>query len=139
MSRRVGAAVVLAVALAAVGITWWATSGDEQAAQSESVPAPGELDDAAEADLRFVVPAGTHDRIAAGEQVEIVPRVLQAEVGDVIEVVNEDDRVAQVGVFVVGPGQTVRQRFTSEGTLEGVCDVHPDGRFTIEVTDPDDA
>ena len=96
----------------------------------------GALGDAAPADIRFVVPAGTHDRIAAGEEVDIVPRVLEAEVGDVIEVVNEDDRTAQVGVFVVGPGQTVRQRFTSPGTLEGICEVHPDGVFTIEVTEP---
>lgn len=133
MSRRAGAGVVLVVALAAVGATWWATTRDDPVVLSESVPAPGALGDAAPADIRFVVPAGTHDRIAAGEEVDIVPRVLQAEVGEVIEVVNEDDRTAQVGVFIVGPGQTVRQRFTSPGTLEGICEVHPDGVFTIEV------
>ena len=129
MSRRAGAAIVVVVALAVgAGVAWWATSAGDEPAATEAAPEDGATDH------RFVVPPGTHERIAAGEAVDILPRTLQAEVGDTIEIVNQDDTVAQVGVFVVGPGQTVRQRFTSEGTLEGICDVHPDGRFTIEVT-----
>lgn len=79
------------------------------------------------------VPPGTMARIESGEQIELLPRTLQVDVGDTLEVVNRDDRLHEVGPYTVGAGQTVRQTFTSPGTIEGVCTLHPDGAITIVV------
>lgn len=81
----------------------------------------------------YVIPAGTADRIAAGERLEIVPAELVVRVGESIRIANEDDTDHLVGLFFVGAGQTVTQRFRSEGTLEGECSVHPSGEFRIVV------
>lgn len=80
------------------------------------------------------VPPGTMERIESGDQVQLLPRTLRVEVGDTLEVVNRDDHLHEVGPYTVGPGQTVRQTFTSPGTIEGVCTLHPAGAITIVVS-----
>lgn len=82
---------------------------------------------------QYTIPLGTGDRIAAGEQIEIIPRELEVQVGDAIRIVNDDDQDHIVGVFFVGSGETLTQRFTSPGVLEGECSVHPSGAFTLRV------
>lgn len=92
-------------------------------------------DDATEFDHDFVIPAGTADRIAAGEQIEIVPAELVVEVGDALRIVNEDAADHVVGVFFVAAGETLTQRFNSTAVLEGECSVHPSGSFTLRVVE----
>lgn len=53
--------------------------------------------------------------------------------GEVIEIVNEDDRGHLVGPFFVGANETLTQRFASEGTFIGNCTVHPSGEITLTV------
>jgi hypothetical protein len=103
-------------------------AGDPDAPQVEVVE-PG--DD--RFDHEYVIPFGTGQRIDAGEEVEIVPRTLEVEVGERIRIVNDDVQGANVGIFWVPAGRTVTMEFTTPGTLTGECDVHPDGAFTIEV------
>lgn len=79
------------------------------------------------------VPAGTADRIAAGELVELVPRTLEVSVGDTLEIHNRDGVAHEVGPYTVAAGQTLRQTFTSPGTIQGVCSLHPSGELTIRV------
>lgn len=79
------------------------------------------------------VAAGTAERIAAGEPVELLPPTLEVSVGDRLEIVNDDDITHQVGPYIVAPGQTLRQSFTSPGTLEGACTLHPSGAIRIVV------
>jgi hypothetical protein len=105
-------------------------AGDPDAPQVEVVE-PG--DD--RFDHEYVIPFGTGQRIDAGEEVEIVPRTLQVEVGERIRIVNDDVQGANVGIFWVPAGRTVTMEFTTPGTLTGECDVHPDGAFTIEVVE----
>jgi len=81
----------------------------------------------------FVVPPGASARTAQGEDLGIVPQVLEVRVGDTIRIRNDDDVYARVGIFSVAPHSTVTMRFTTPGHLEGACDVHPSGRFAIEV------
>lgn len=83
--------------------------------------------------IRVEVAAGTADRIEAGEQVELLPPTLEVSVGDRLEIVNDDDVTHQVGPYTVAPGQTLRQSFTSPGTLEGACTLHPSGAIRIVV------
>lgn len=84
-------------------------------------------------DFDFEIPAGTAARITAGQTVEIVPQELTVSVGDSIRIVNDDVRGHQVGVFYVGAGETLAQRFNSPGVLEGACTVHPSGAFVLNV------
>ena len=89
----------------------------------------------AEADYLYVIPAGTADRITAGETVEILPAQLVVRVGEVIRVVNEDDAGHFVGIFYVGAGETVTQRFASSGDFSGFCTIHPSGQISLHVTE----
>lgn len=122
MTRALAIAVLALVGLGAC-------SGDEQ---PESIVVT-DVDDVGDFDHEFVIPAGTGDRIQAGEDVEIVPRELVVRVGDSLRIVNEDDQGHAVGVFYVGSGETLTQRFDSPGVLEGLCDIHPSGTFTLRV------
>ena len=120
------APVVVALLVAA---TVGACGGDDRA-EVQVVSDPS-----ASVDHDYVIPIGTNNRIAGGEDVAIVPRVLNVKVGDRIRIENQDDYGAQVGIFNVGAGETVTMEFTTPGRLEGACDVHPSGTFTINVRD----
>ena len=82
-----------------------------------------------------VIPAGTADRIAAGERVELLPADLRFRLRDTLVVVNNDTTTHQVGPFSVGAGQRLEKRFSEAATLQGSCSLHPSGSITIEITD----
>lgn len=88
------------------------------------------------ADYSYEIPAGAGEALDAGEPLEVLPAQLEVHVGEVIEIVNLDDRGHLIGPFFVGAGETVRQRFASEGTFIGECTVHPSGQIELVVTDP---
>lgn len=93
----------------------------------------GAVADDADFEYDFLIPPGTYDRIASGEQVEIVPAELTVEVGDAIRITNNDYEDHVVGVFFVAAGETLTQQFNSPGVLEGLCTVHPSGQFSLRV------
>ena len=93
----------------------------------------GDVNDGTGFEHDFYIPLGTADRIAAGEEVEIVPREMSVKVGESIRIVNDDDEGHVVGVFYVGAGESLTKRFESVGVLEGECSVHPSGAFTLRV------
>jgi plastocyanin len=86
------------------------------------------------ADYQYTIPAGTGEAMDRGEEVEILPAELTVKVGEVLEIVNEDDRGHLVGPFFVGEGEKLRQEFTSPGEFQGICTVHPSGQFVLTVT-----
>ena len=67
-------------------------------------------------------------------KIEIVPQPHDVSVGESIRIVNDDDQGHIVGVFYVGAGETLSQRFSSPGTYEGACSVHPSGQLRVVVT-----
>ncbi|WCO67430.1 hypothetical protein PO878_01690 [Iamia majanohamensis] len=86
------------------------------------------------ADFSYVIPEGAGEALDRGEPLEILPAELDAEVGQVIEIDNEDERGHLVGPFFVGAGETLRQRFSSPGEFTGECTVHPSGQITLTVS-----
>lgn len=88
--------------------------------------------------FEFIIPAGSGDRIEQGEVLDILPRELRTQVGETIQIRNEDDRAHILGPWFVGAGETLRQRFVTVGVFEGACSVHPSGAFTVYV-DPSSA
>lgn len=87
-----------------------------------------------ESQLSYTIPAGTGQRIDAGEQVEIIPQRLNLHTGDSITVVNDDDRLHTVGPFAVRAHETLTYRFDYAGVYKGICTVHPSGEVNITVT-----
>jgi hypothetical protein len=126
-ARRAGA-VAAVLGLAAVA----GCGADEPSSETVVVT---DIDDTGEFDHDYLIPLGTAAQIDAGVEVEIVPEVLEVEVGDSIRIVNEDTEGHVVGVFYVGAGETLTQRFDSPGTLSGECSVHPSGTFTLRVVE----
>jgi plastocyanin len=92
------------------------------AAEAEAIP-----------DYDYLIPLGTGAKLDAGERVEIIPADLKVKVGEVLRIINEDDRGHVIGAFYVAAGETLRQRFASPGVLAGDCSVHPSGSFTLTV------
>lgn len=86
------------------------------------------------ADLEYTIPEGAGEAVDRGRPLEILPARLDVEVGDVLEIVNEDSRGHLIGPFFVGARETLRQRFSSEGTYEGECTVHPSGKIVVVVS-----
>ncbi len=81
----------------------------------------------------FVIPDGSAELVEQGEKLDILPRELNAELYDTIVIRNEDDDPHFLGPWFLGPGETLRQRFTTVGVFEGTCSVHPSGEFTVNV------
>lgn len=88
-----------------------------------------------EPDYRYVIPFGAGEALDAGEPMEILPASLEVQVGEIVEIVNQDDRGHLVGPFFVGEGETLRQRFSSPGEFIGMCSVHPSGELRLIVRD----
>jgi plastocyanin len=88
------------------------------------------------ADYSYTIPTGAGEAYDRGEPLEILPAELSVWVGEVIELVNEDDRGHLVGPFFVGAGETLTQRFANAGEFAGVCTVHPSGQLVLVVEDP---
>jgi len=120
--RLVASFALMLLAVLAVGCG----SGDgSPLLEEESTAAAVEYD--------YVIPDGTWDRIYAGDEVEILPARLEVRVGESIRIVNEDSHGHFVGIFFVGAGETVTQRFASPGEFQGQCTVHPSGELTLVV------
>ncbi len=83
--------------------------------------------------VEIVVPAGTAERIAAGEEVEVMPSLLEMQVGDTLVVRNEDSEQQAVGPYVVDAGEEMRLTYGTPGRFEGTCDLSGDGRYVIVV------
>ena len=117
--RPVRAGAIVTLALALIGVLAACGVGSEA---SSSEPT-----------FSYVIPAGAGDRINSGEPLDILPARLVADLDETIEIVNNDDRAHLLGPWYVGPGETLRERFTVPGTYDGACSIHPSGGFAVVV------
>lgn len=88
---------------------------------------------AIEANYEFIIPFGTGARFDAGDAVEILPGAMTVRVGEVMRIINQDNRDHLIGPFFVGAGEVLVQRFASPGEFTGLCTVHPSGAFVLTV------
>ena len=91
-------------------------------------------DTQAAATYAYVIPIGAGEALDAGTPLEILPARLDASVGEVLEIVNDDERGHTIGPFFVGANETLRIEFTEPGRFEGGCTVHPSGEIVVVVT-----
>jgi len=120
----------LIAAVVAVGLLAGACGDDTSALELNEDSAVGET-----ADYQFTIPLGAGEALDAGSPLEILPARLDTKVGEVIEIVNEDERGHLVGPFFVGARETLRQKFSAAGEFEGICTVHPSGEIVVAVTE----
>lgn len=84
-------------------------------------------------DVTFIIPAGTAQRQAAGEQVVVLPSRIGIKVGQRLSIRNDDDKAVVIGPFFVAPQEVSTYRFSTPRIIEGACELHPVGTFTVEV------
>lgn len=109
-ARRALLAGTLALALLATGAaSWWWLR-----------PSP------AERQLVYSVPPGTAARLAAGEDVAVLPQTIMLTLGrrDVLVIRNDDTEPVQIGPFKIAPGQRFEQQYYNRGTYDLICSIH---------------
>lgn len=83
---------------------------------------------------RYVIPAGTADRVRAGLPVDdVLPQRIGTMVGRALMVENADTVNHVFGPFVLAPGQSWERRFALAGDYNVDCSVYPASGFTITV------
>lgn len=91
-------------------------------------------DDAAPEVVEIVVPLGTGERLAAGEDVVLMPQRLEMRVGDSLYIRNEDTVEHSVGPYVVRPDSANQFKYGKPGVYEGYCPLSEGDRYEIVVT-----
>ncbi|MGI9613535.1 MAG: cupredoxin domain-containing protein [Acidimicrobiales bacterium] len=81
----------------------------------------------------FVIPLGTSDRIAAGEEVNIIPADLDVKLNDRLIITNNDAEIHTIGAFTVAPSETADVTFGQVASFSGFCSLHGSGKITIDV------
>jgi plastocyanin len=133
MSRKQIVALIVLVPVVIIAGLMLGRSFNGSSDNSSSSIKISSADDATAFAYDILIPPGTAGRIDAGEEIEIVPDELVVKVGEAIRIVNNDSADHIVGVFFVASGETLTQRFNSEGVFSGECSVHPSGSFTLRV------
>jgi hypothetical protein len=83
--------------------------------------------------VEIVVPAGTQERLSAGETVEVMPARLDLRVGDTLLIRNEDSVTQSVGPYLVAANSEYRLTYGSPGRFEGYCPLSEGQRYEIVV------
>jgi hypothetical protein len=83
----------------------------------------------------IVIPAGTAERLAAGDETNAPPHSFELVLGvrDVLVIKNEDSVWHQVGPYRVAPGHTLQQRFSRPGTIQAACTITSSQQVEIVV------
>ncbi len=81
------------------------------------------------------IPLGTAERLAAGENVEIIPEELSFKLRDVLVIVNRDSAVHTIGPFEVGPGERSEHSFGQVAAFSSYCSLHPSGAISFSISD----
>ncbi len=118
--HRVALVILALVAISGVGAGFWYENQQRNASRV----------------LVFTVPPGSVARLAAGEQLEILPQTIELSLRgkDTLVIRNEDVQPIQVGPFKIDPGQQFEQRYYNPGTYELVCTLHESQRLRIVVS-----
>ena len=124
--RRLGAlATIGLVAVTGVAPAACGSDGGLEATPVTTVPGPYTFD--------YTIPEGTAELIEAGEDPEIMPSSLTANVGDTIRIINDDVKSHTIGTFYVIAGTTLSYRFSTIGVFEGVCSTNAEATFYLTV------
>jgi plastocyanin len=83
----------------------------------------------------FTIAEGTRAAIVAGKTPEnALPSSLSLNVGDTLEITNNDTEAHTYAFIVLRPGETSRHTFRQAGVFIGACTVNDHEEVTITVT-----
>ena len=83
--------------------------------------------------VTYVIPRGSSERLAAGQEVVQFPDELVFTVGDTLIIENQDDEVHAFGPFIILPQTTLTKRFTTARVYRNACTFHQDRQMTLTV------
>lgn len=83
--------------------------------------------------IEYVIPAGTAERVAAGESVASLPSNWVFIVGDVLVLRNEDDVNHQFGPFWAPAGSTLTVPMQRASAFSYLCSIHPSGSIDLQI------
>lgn len=86
--------------------------------------------------IELVIPPGTADQVARGEQPPSIPSDLVFLVGDVLVVKNEDSVPHELGPLFIPPGASAQLEFSSEESYSYSCSFQPTSTLGLDVRAP---
>ena len=86
--------------------------------------------------VQLVIPAGTAERVAAGESTPSIPEKMVFVTGDVLEVKNEDKSAHQLGPVWVPAGTTGRLELGEPNKYSYSCSFSPSRFLGLDVRQP---
>lgn len=86
--------------------------------------------------VQIVIPPGASQRVADGEQLDVLPANTVFVIGDVLEVVNQDDTDHQLGPIWVPPGSTGRIVLEEANKFSYSCSFAPSRYLGLDVKAP---
>jgi len=84
--------------------------------------------------VTYVIPPGTSQQLAAGEEAVNFPNELILSIGDTIVIENQDSAVHVFGPFTILPHTTLTKRFKTARVYKNSCTFHQDQQMTLIVT-----
>ena len=86
--------------------------------------------------VKILIPEGTADKVAQGDELPTLPESMVFVVGDVIEVKNEDVVDHQLGPIWVPPGTTGSLVLEEANKFSYTCSFSPTNYFGLDVRQP---
>lgn len=86
--------------------------------------------------IELVIPAGTAERVAAGEAPPSIPTNMTFVMGDTLVVVNQDEVDHQLGPLWIPPGTTVSMNLETEENFAFECSFQPSKYLGVDVNAP---
>ena len=86
--------------------------------------------------IELVIPAGTAEHIAQGNEAPSIPENLTFVVGDTLLVKNQDSVDHRLGPLWIPAGASARMKFSLPGKLAYVCSFQTDKYFGLDVHEP---
>ncbi len=86
--------------------------------------------------IELVIPAGTAERVAAGETPPGIPEDMSFVIGDTLVVVNQDEVAHQLGPLWVPSGTSASMPLSTEENFALECSFQPTRYFGLDVRPP---
>ena len=87
-------------------------------------------------EITLVVPGGTAEQVARGEQPPTIPENMSFVVGDTLIIQNEDSVDHKLGQLWIPANTSARLSLTREESLAFECSFQPDNYFGLDVNPP---
>lgn len=85
-------------------------------------------------EFRYTIPAGTVERLQRGEDVDVIPAIIELRTQDTLVIENQDTSSFLFGNFSIRAGETFSHRFAQPGDYTSDCTLHRSGAVQILVT-----